>query len=83
VIEAATDFSSKLSLNNQIKNYTDNIEFKTIIESIDNYYENPYKRNFFTKFNKLVASYLKNMVMKDTSLDDFIPSLTTSANKII
>jgi len=82
VLEVYDTFDPKQSLDLQIRNYTDNVEFTEIIDDIENYYENPYKKNFFTKFNKLISSYLRIMITNDTSLDDFASSVTTSA-KII
>ncbi|ORX44558.1 hypothetical protein BCR36DRAFT_127306 [Piromyces finnis] len=79
----STDFNSKQNLDIQIKSYSDNVEFKTNMESIEGYYENPHKRKFFIKYNKLIALYLRIMIINDTSLDDFIPSLTTSKNSLI
>lgn len=82
VIEAYNNFDTKQGLDIQIKNYTDNVEFKEIIDTIENYYENPYKKHFFIKYNKLISSYLRIMIINDSSLDDFVSSVTASA-KII
>lgn len=82
MIEAYNNFDTKQGLDIQIKNYTDNVEFKEIIDTIENYYENPYKKHFFIKYNKLISSYLRIMIINDSSLDDFVSSVTASA-KII
>jgi len=80
VIEYFNDYDSNKNITILIKNYTDNVEFSIKIDSIETYHENPNKRIFFVRFNKLIISYLKLMIENDTSLDDFIPSLTGSSS---
>ncbi|KAL6600021.1 hypothetical protein U3516DRAFT_832098 [Neocallimastix sp. 'constans'] len=80
VIEYFNDYDSNKNITILIKNYTDNVEFSIKIDPIETYHENPNKRIFFVRFNKLIISYLKLMIENDTSLDDFVPSLTGSSS---